>query len=139
MTHLFQPNQPFYKSPAFALAVAAALVLWALFSMTSCRDIDPPKTLEEKLHGAWERNHMGFVQTWSFDDGQCLAYSIIPAQPVQLYVVSYACEGDTLTLINLAASSDFRDDRRAIVTFSEDGDTARLAWLGGVDYVLIRL
>ena len=126
------------KSLNLLYAAIAAIVLLAC--LAGCKDEDPPKTLNERLQGAWERQYLQFTQTYSFDGhGQCLEYAIIPGQPVQIYAMAYKCHGDTLSLINLASSSDFRDECRAIVSFSEDGDTARLAWLDGIDYVLVRL
>ena len=36
MTHLLTPRQPFHKEPAVRFAIAAAFVVWALFSLSGC-------------------------------------------------------------------------------------------------------
>lgn len=141
MTHLFQPRTPFYKSPAFALAVTAALVLWMLFGATSCRDQDPLPTPDEMIRGAWsmEWTPADATTNYSFDGrGQCIAYAILPAKPVQNYNYAYYFEGDVLTMIDLASADPFRDFRRAAVSFPTD-TTCVLAWEHGVDYHLTRL
>ena len=119
-----------------------AFVLAALFMLFfgSCTEREAPPSMCEQLEGAWIRTWEpnGSTQTYSFHDGQCVAHSIIPAQPVQLYVWEYYCEGDTLTLVNLASATPFSDIRRAVVSFPTDS-TCVLGWFGGVDYQLKRL
>ena len=119
--------------------VAFAIILSMLATMlTSCHEDDLPKSMDERLQGAWSRNWQGFEQTWFFDDGLCTAHSIIPAQPVQAYFWQYTCEGDTLTVSNLAASGLFRDEIRAVVEFPTDS-TCTLGFVGGVNYFLKRI
>lgn len=136
MTHLFN-YQPFHKDSAFRVFLAMMLAAFLLLSF-GCAEREPLPTLEERLQGAWERNWHGFEQTWFFDDGLCTAHSIIPAQPVQAYFWLYTCEGDTLTVSNLAASGLFRDEIRAVVEFPTDS-TAVFSWIGGISYNLKRI
>ena len=134
-----QPTAPYQTTQA---GIFLALILAALFMLFfgSCTEREAPPTTCEQLEGAWIREWEpnGSTQTYSFHDGQCLIHSIIPAQPVQLYVWEYYCEGDTLTLVNLASATPFSDVRRAVVSFPTDS-TCVLGWLGGVDYFLNRL
>lgn len=136
----FQPPPPSQiralKIAALSILVFMVLLLVLLFSR--CAERDPLPTMEEQLHGAWERDWQGFEQTWFFDDGLCTAHSIIPAQPVQAYFWYYTCEGDTLTISNLAASGLFRDEIRAVVEFPTDS-TAVFSFVGGVNYFLKRI
>ncbi len=119
-------------------AIALVALILASLVLSSCAEREPLPTLEEKLHGAWERNWQGFEQTWFFDDGLCTAHSIIPAQPVQAYFWYYTCDGDTLTISNLAASGLFRDEIRAVIEFPTDS-TAVFSFVGGVSYNLKRI
>lgn len=119
-------------------AIALVALILASLVLSSCAEREPLPTLEEKLHGAWERNWQGFEQTWFFDDGLCTAHSIIPAQPIQAYCWYYTCDGDTLTISNLAASGLFRDEIRAVVEFPTDS-TAVFSFVGGVSYNLKRI
>ena len=119
-------------------AIALVALILASLGLSSCAEREPLPTLEEKLHGAWERNWQGFEQTWFFDDGLCTAHSIIPAQPIQAYFWYYTCDGDTLTISNLAASGLFRDEIRAVVEFPTDS-TAVFSFVGGVSYNLKRI
>ena len=136
MTRLFQPRQPIHKEPAFAVTVTAALVLWALLLLAGCAENELPPTPDERLKGAWERTWQTSTQTWSFDgQGQCQAYSIVEGQPVQFYALSYSFEGDTITMVDLAASGPFRDLHRAFVEFPTDS-TATFWWLDGARYDL---
>lgn len=142
MTHLFTNKNPFYKSPAFAFLVTAALVLWMLFWATSCGDKDPMPTLNEQLQGAWIR-HWTPAQaftTYSFDGrGQYISYAILPAQPVQIYAGAYTTDGDVLTMYDLAEIDSIGGGvHQAVVTFPTD-TTCVLAWVGGVNYYLTRL
>jgi len=138
MTHLFQPRQPIHKEPAFAVTVTAALGLLVLMLLSGCAETELPPTPEEKIKGAWERVWQTSTQTWSFDDGQCQAYSIIEGQPVQFYALSYSFDGDTITMVDLATSGPFRDLHRALVEFPTDS-TAVFWWFGGVRYDLKRM
>ena len=94
MTHLFTPNKnPFYKEPAFAFAVTAIFVLWALFTLAGCSEKDPPKTPEEMIQGAWIRHWTpaNATNNYSFDGrGQFIEYSIIQGQHVQGYAYAYS-------------------------------------------------
>ena len=119
-------------------AIALVALILASLVLSSCAEREPLPTLEDKLHGAWERNWQGFEQTWFFDDGLCTAHSIIPAQPVQAYFWYYTCDGDTLTISNLAASGLFRDEIRVVVEFPTDS-TAVFSFVGGVNYFLKRI
>lgn len=119
-------------------AFAVVVVILASLVLSSCAEREPLPTLEERLQGAWERNWQGFEQTWFFDEGLCIAHSIIPAQPVQAYFWYYTCEGDTLTISNLAASGLFRDEIRALVEFPTDS-TAILSRVDGLNYFLLRI
>lgn len=119
-------------------SVALVALILASLVLSSCAEREPLPTLEDNLHGAWERNWQGFEQTWFFDDGLCTAHSIIPAQPVQAYFWYYTCDGDTLTISNLAASGLFRDEIRAVVEFPTDS-TAVFSFVGGVSYNLKRI
>jgi hypothetical protein len=134
------PPEDREKMRRYILAGAFAVVALILASLvlSSCAEREPLPTLDERLHGAWERNWQGFEQTWFFDDGLCTAHSIIPAQPVQAYFWHYTCEGDTLTFSNLAASGLFRDEIRAVVEFPTDS-TAVFSFVGGVNYFLKRI
>lgn len=136
MIHLFN-YRPFHKDPAFRLFLAMMLAAFLLFFF-GCAEREPLPTLDDRLHGAWERNWHGFEQTWFFDDGLCTAHSIIPAQPVQAYFWYYTCEGDTITFSNLAASGLFRDEIKAVVEFPTDS-TAVFSWIGGISYFLKRI
>ena len=134
------PPEDREKMRHYIIAGAFALVALIIASLvlSSCAEREPMPTLEERLHGAWERNWQGFEQTWFFDDGLCTAHSIVPAQPVQAYFWYYTCEGDTLTISNLAASGLFRDEIRAVVEFPNDS-TAVFSFVGGVNYFLKRI
>lgn len=142
MTHLFQPRTPLYKSPAFAIAVTAVLVLWMLFGATSCREQDPPPTLNERLQGAWIRHWTpaDATTTYSFDGkGQYFTYAILPAQPVQMYAGAYTTDGDVLTMYDLAEIDGIGGGvHRSVVMFPTD-TTCVLAWEDGVNYYLTRL
>ena len=118
----------------------AFILLMAAIAFTGCAEKEAPPTIEERLHGAWIRTWEPYnaTNTYSFHDGQLLAHSIIPAQPVQAYFWQYYCKGDTLTLVNLASVEPFSDVRRAVVLFPTDS-TCVLGWIGGVDYQLKRL
>lgn len=126
---------PPYKDP---IVYVIAFALWILFG--GCRDSqDPPKTPEEKITGAWERNWLTFTDTYSFDGhGQCLAYAIVPGQPVQLYASSYTFDGDTISIRYLGSTGGNADVRRAVVSFPDDS-TCVLGWIGGVQYFLKRI
>lgn len=119
-------------------AFAVVALILASLMLSSCAEREPLPTLEERLHGAWEREYQGFEQTWFFNDGLCTAHSIIPAQPVQAYFWYYTCDGDTLTISNLAASGLFRDEIRSVVEFPTDS-TAVFSFVGGVNYFLKRI
>ncbi len=130
---------PMHKDPiVYTIAVLLVFALWILFG--GCRDSqDPPKNPEEKITGAWERNWLTFTDTYSFDGhGQCLAYAIVPGQPVQLYASSYTFEGDTISIRYLGSTGGNADVRRAVVGFPDDS-TCVLGWIGGVQYFLKRL
>lgn len=121
-----------------------ALIAIALFCVVvvfgGCAEKDPLPTPEEMIVGAWERKWLTFTNTYSFDgNGQALAYAIIPGQPVQLYAYKYWFTEDTLSLIDLSVSKPFRDTSRAVVSFTDSGDTSVLSWLNGVDYYLTRI
>jgi len=134
------PPEDREKMRHYIIAGVFALVALAIsvFMLSGCSEHDPMPTTEERLHGAWERNWQGFEQTWYFDDGLCIAHSIIPAQPVQEYFWYYTIQGDTLTFTNLATSGVFRDEVRAVVAFDTDS-TAFLYWLSGINYHLKRI
>jgi hypothetical protein len=134
------PPEDREKMRHYIIAGAFALVALILASLilSSCAEREPLPTLDERLRGAWERNWQGFEQTWFFDDGLCTAHSIIPAQPVQAYFWYYTCDGDTLTVSNLAASGLFRDEIRAVIEFPTDS-TAVFSFVGGVNYFLKRI
>lgn len=118
----------------------AFILLMAAIAFSGCAEKEAPPTLEERLQGAWIRTWGDFTQTYSFNGGQSLEHSIIPGQPVQLYTWQYFCNADTLAMINLASSEPFSDVRRAVVSFSEDGNEARFEWFpNGVDYILTQL
>jgi outer membrane biogenesis lipoprotein LolB len=119
-------------------AFAVVALILASLMLSSCAEREPLPTMEERLHGAWERNWQGFEQTWFFNEGLCTAHSIIPAQPVQAYFWYYTCDGDTLTISNLAASGLFRDEIKAVVEFPTDS-TCTLGFVGGVNYFLKRI
>lgn len=118
----------------------AITTLTALFlCLASCKDMeDPPKTLEERLQGAWQRRWIVFENTYYFDRGLCVEHSIIPGQPVQEYFKHYTCQGDTLRMVDLASASEFRDTSRAIVEFPTD-TTCVLGFVGGFKYFLKRI
>lgn len=99
---------------------------------------DPAPTLEERLQGSWSRKWIVFENTYSFDNGQCLTYAIIPGQPVQFYAYAYTFQGDTLSMVDLASPSNQRDVRRAVVEFPTDS-TCILGFVGGVKYFLKRI
>ncbi len=142
MTHLFQPNTPFYKSPAFPYLVTAILFALALLTNFGCSESDPPPTLNEQLQGAWIRNWTPAqaVTTYSFDGrGQYISYAILPAQPVQMYAGAYTTDGDVLTMYDLAEIDGIGGGiHHAVVSFPTD-TTCVLAWVGGVNYYLTRL
>lgn len=130
---------PMHKDPiVYVIAACLVFALWILFG--GCRDSqDPPKTPEEKITGAWERTLLQFTDTYSFDgNGQCLAYAIVPGQPVQLYASSYTFQGDTISIRYLGSTGGNEDLRRAVVAFPTDS-TCVLGWIGGVQYFLKRL
>jgi hypothetical protein len=117
---------------------AVVVLILASLLLSSCAERELPLTLEERLHGAWERSWIGFEQTYHFDDGLCAAHSIIPAQAVQEYFWYYTIQGDTLTIKNLATSGLFRDEVRAVVEFPTDS-TAVLSFVCGLNYFLKRI
>ena len=123
-----------------AVGLIAFILLMAAIAFSSCAEKEAPPTLEERLHGAWIRTWQpyGSTNTYSFNGGLCTEHSIIPSQPVQAYFWQYYCNGDTLTLVNLASAEPFSDIRRAVVSFPTDS-TCILGWLDGVDYQLKRL
>ncbi len=118
--------------------VALVAFVVASFVLSGCAEREPLPTVEERLHGAWERSWQGFEQTYHFYDGLCISHSIIPAQPVQEYFWYYTIQGDTMTITNLATSGLFRDEIRAVVEFETDS-TAVLSWIGGIKYYLKRI
>ena len=134
-----KPTHPQQTSQAMYFIVAIVVFLFLLV-FGACAERETPPTTCERLEGAWIRTWEpnSSTQTYSFHSGQCLIHSIIPAQPVQLYVWEYYCEGDTLTLVNLASATPFSDIRRAVVSFPTDS-TCVLGWVWGVDYQLKRL
>lgn len=141
LTHIM-PKQNLKEPEHSNAGIWLAFILVAFFILFFCRcaEREAPPTMREQLEGAWIRTWEpnGSAQTYSFHDGQCLAHSIIPARPVQMYIWEYYCNGDTLALVNLASATPFSDVRRAVVSFPTDS-TCVLGWLGGVDYFLNRL
>jgi len=138
MTHLFQ-KQPFRRDPVlWAFAVLSLLALL----LGSCREVEPPPTLNEQLQGAWIRHWTPAqaVTTYSFDGkGQYISYAILPAQPVQLYAGAYTTDGDVLTMYDLAEIDGIGGGvHHAVVTFPTD-TTCVFAWVGGVNYYLTRI
>ena len=123
-----------------ACGLIAFILLMAAIAFTGCAEKEAPPTIEERLQGAWIRTWEPYnaTNTYSFDGGQCVVHSIVPAQPVQAYFWQYYCNADTLALVNLASAEPFSDIRRAVVSFPSDS-TCVLGWLGGVDYILKRL
>ena len=126
------------KMTAWATAFVVAFTLFIIALLSGCKETEDPLSIEEKLHGAWQRNWLGFEQTWFFDDGLCTAHSMVPGQPVQAYAMAYTFQGDTITMVDLASGAAHRDEARAVVTFPTDS-TAVLSWLGGVNYFLKKL
>ena len=117
-------------------AIAGILI----FGMSACAETELPPTLEQKLHGGWTRQwpQGGAVTTYHFDDGQCLTYAILPAQPVQFYAYSYTTAGDVLTMTDLATTPPFQDIKRAVVEFPTDS-TALFVWGDGAEELLTRM
>lgn len=125
----------------WTFATLAAIALFCVVVVfAGCGEKEPLPTIEEQLVGAWERKWLSFTNTYSFDgNGQALAYAIIPGQPVQLYAYKYWFNQDTLSLIDLSASKPFRDTSRAVVSFTDSGDTSVLSWVNGAKYYLKRI
>lgn len=124
----------------WTFATLAAIALFCVAMLVGCGEKEPLPKPEEKIVGAWERKWLTFTNTYSFDgNGQALAYAIIPGRPVQLYAYKYWFDQDTLSLIDLSTSKPFMDTSRAVVTFTDSGDTAVLSWLNGARYYLSRI
>lgn len=120
--------------------VYTAISVVLIFGMSGCAETELPPTLEQKLQGGWTRKweQGGAVTTYHFDDGQCLTYAILPAQPVQFYAYSYTTEGDKLTMTDLATTPPFQDIKTGIVHFPTDS-TAVIDWEGGGEELLARM
>lgn len=122
-----------------AIIALVAIALFCLEMLAGCGEKEPLPTLEDQLQGVWIGKIIGITKTYNFHAGACDAYSIIGGQPYQYYGYAYTCQGDTLTLIDLAAIwQPGAGVSRALVTVSDNGDTALVSWLDGVDLELKR-
>jgi hypothetical protein len=116
----------------YAIAICLAFCLAVLFC--GCAEKDPPLTLQEKLLGTWERTWVGFTDVYNFQEDTYDGCVTIPGQPTHCYRYAYTCQGDTLTVMELAS----KNVNRAVVSFPTDS-TCVLGWIGGVQYFLKRL
>ena len=131
----FIPQEPGKPVGAYAVGLLfLALFLWLVSSLWSCGEKQPMPTLDDNLHGAWQRQWMNMTNRYNFHDGACDAYAVIPAQPVQYYAYAYTTNGDTLSMLDLASGCL----SRAVVSFPTDS-TAVLSWVEGIDYFLKRI
>lgn len=121
------------------IGFVAFVVLLLVLTLGGCGEKEPLPTLEDQLQGVWIGKIIGITKTYNFHGGACDAYSIIGGQPYQYYGYAYTCQGDTLTLVDLAAIwQPGAGVSRAIVTVSDNGDTALVSWFDGVDLELKR-